>query len=78
MPIPKKIQTAIDALEAISLDDIKALDDDALTAFDRAICGPATYTDVQCDIRRWWRRDAAEIRDNTDTDWPDAIEETAA
>ncbi len=74
MPIPEKIQTAIDAMNLIFPDDIKALDDGALRAFYGVICGPAITSEFELELRQWKRRD---IRENTDTAWPDALEDAA-
>jgi hypothetical protein len=75
MPIPEKIQTAIDALNAVDADDIKALDDGALRAFYGAICGPATTSEFELDLRRWaLRRETEDSDESADTQWPDALE----
>lgn len=74
----RRIGDAIDALRLITCDDLKALDDDMLRSFNTAIGGVAAFSSVELDIRHWTRRDAADVRETTDTAWPDAIEETAA
>ena len=74
----RRVGDAIDALSLIGCDDIKSLDDDMLRAFKNAVWAVATYADIQIDIRHWARRDADTLRESADTQWPDAIEETAA
>lgn len=74
----RRIGDALDALRLIDADDIARLDDDTLMALHAAVASRAMFTSREICCRQWSRCAAADLTATADTQWPDAIEETAA
>ena len=74
----RRVNAAIDALDQITADDIRLLDDETMMSLHSRIAARAMYLSDEIRRRQWSRVAAAGLTATTDTQWPDALEEQAA